>query len=193
MDVSTKTKKEINSGAHRLNNMLKHILIINLILLTLHVSAQEQNDTVFPPHHDEVHNAKSIAAVIGYKYYGRSALELGLGYYRHQLSSHGHLSYTLYGGIKLTGYNEGTLVAPKVGAWVNGSITTLGISMLQFMHGNEKNLVLRPEAGIGLLLFRIYYAYNWTIKNKAFQPVSRNMLGFSITAPLSKQFYSKKK
>lgn len=173
--------------------MMKHILIINLILLTLHASAQEQNDTVFPPHHDEVHNAKSIAAIIGYKYYERSALELGLGYYRHQLSSHGHLSYTLYGGFELTGYNNGTLIAPKVGAWVNGSITTLGISMLQFMQKNERNLVLRPEAGIGLLLFRIYYAYNWTIKNKAFQPVSRNMLGVSITVPLSKRFYSKKK
>lgn len=173
--------------------MLKHILIINLSLLSLHVSAQEQNDSIFLPHHDEVHNAKTIAAVVGYKYYGRSAAELGLGYYRLQLSSHGHLSYTIYGGLELTGYNNKTLVAPKIGAWVNGSITTLGISMLQFMQGNEKNLVLRPEAGIGVLLFRIYYAYNWTIKNKAFQPIFRNMLGISLTVPLSKRFYTKKK
>ncbi|NCU04916.1 MAG: hypothetical protein GXC73_13100 [Chitinophagaceae bacterium] len=174
--------------------MCRHILFINFFLITaLGIAAQEQTDSVVSHHHDEVHDARSIAAVIGYNYYHRSALELGLGYYRHQLSSHGNLAYTLYGAVELAAYNSGTLVVPKVGAWVNASVTTVGVSILQFMHGNEKNLVLRPEAGIGLLFFRIYYAYNWTIINKAFQPVSRNMLGISLTVPLSRQLYSKKK
>lgn len=173
--------------------MVKQFLIIKFLIFCLLVSAQEQNDSISPPHHDEVHNARSMAAVIGYNYYGRSAAEVGVGYYRHQLSSHGYLAYTLYASVELAAYNKGTLVVPKVGAWVNGSITTLGISMLQFMHGGQKNLVLRPEAGIGLLLFRIYYGYNWTIKNKAFQPVSRNMVGVSLTLPVSKRFYSKQK
>ncbi len=171
--------------------MQKHVLLITFIIISL--SSLAQGDSIPSPHHDTVMNAKSIAAIVGYKYYGRSALELGLGYYSHQLSDHGHLAYTIYGGVELTGYNNGTLVAPKVGAWVNGSITTLGISLLQFMHGDQKNLVLRPEAGIGMLFFRIYYGYNWTIKNKAFQPVSRNMLGISLTIPLSKRLYTNKK
>jgi hypothetical protein len=171
--------------------MQKHVLLITFIIISLSSSAQ--GDSIPSPHHDTVMNAKSIAAIVGYKYYGRSALELGLGYYSHQLSSHGHLAYTIYGGVELARYNNGTLVAPKVGAWVNGSITTLGISLLQFIQGDQKNLVLRPEAGIGLLFFRIYYGYNWTIKNKAFQPVSRNMLGVSLTIPLSKRLYTNKK
>lgn len=171
--------------------MQKHILLLTFIIISISSSAQV--DSIPSHHHDTVINGKSIAAIVGYKYYGRSAVELGFGYYSHQLSSHGHLAYTVYGGVELTGYNNGTLVAPKVGAWVNGSITTLGISLLQFMQGNQKNLVLRPEAGIGILFFRIYYGYNWTIKNKAFQPISRNMLGVSLTVPLSKQFYTKQK
>ena len=171
--------------------MQKHVLLITLMIISLSTSAQ--GDSIPSPHHDTMMNAKSIAAIVGYKYYGRSALELGLGYYSHQLSSHGHLAYTIYGGIELARYNNGTLVAPKVGAWVNGSIITLGISLLQFMQGDQKNLVLRPEAGIGLLFFRIYYGYNWTIKNKAFQPVSRNMLGVSLTMPLNERLYTNKK
>ncbi|RXK62599.1 hypothetical protein ESA94_06260 [Lacibacter luteus] len=173
--------------------MRRHLHFIYLVIFSLRVAAQQQNDSAFSHHHDEVNNARSIAAVIGYKYYGRSALELGLGYYRHQISNHGHLAFTVYGGAELAAYSKGTLVAPKIGAWVNGSITTMGVSMLQFMHGDEKNLVLRPEIGVGLLFFRIYYAYNWTIKNKGFQPVSRNMLGVSLTVPLSKHLYSETK
>jgi hypothetical protein len=172
---------------------MRTAFVLICFFISIQSSAQIEGDSVPSSGHETEMKAASIAAIIGYKYYQRGALELGLGYYEHQINSHGHISFTAYGGLEMAAYNKGTLLAPKVGVWANSSLTTIGISMLQFMHGGQKNLVFRPEAGIGILFFRVYYAYNWTIKNKAFQPVSRNMLGVSLTVPLSKRLYTEKK
>lgn len=172
---------------------MRSAFLMTCFFISIQLSAQIAGDTIPPTGHEKEMKAKSIAAIIGYKYYQRSALELGFGYYEHVINSHGHFSFTAYGGLEMAAYNKGTLLAPKVGVWANSSLTTLGISMLQFMHGDQKNLVIRPEAGIGILFFRLYYAYNWIIKNKAFQPVSRNMFGVSLTIPLNKRLYTEKK
>ncbi|MEO0403700.1 MAG: hypothetical protein AAF193_02405 [Bacteroidota bacterium] len=87
------------------------------------------------------------------------------------------------GGLGVEGYVDDKILAPKAELWLHGFAFFLGgnlrLTAVYLNKDNDTNFILRPEVGLGLYRFYIYYGYNLFLE-APFQGIGRNTLTMSF-------------
>jgi len=167
--------------------MNRIISTLLLLFITLYGNAQA-HDTIPASRQDSAKVAKYLSIVTGYYYYGRSAVEIGLGTKtessggRHPASAGCYMSSEFF-------YSKSLFIAPKIGAWLTGGASgiNLGISTLYYTNFKTGSLQLRPEIGTGFSGLRIYYGRNMRLTNTSFNSAGKNLLGINILLDVKKR------
>lgn len=122
-----------------------------------------------------------ISILTGYHYRKSHFAELGIAVNRYGRKGRHPVAWAYFvsSEVKL---DKKTIIGPKIGAWMAGgqSAMALGINLIYYTDFEQSSLRLRPEIGIGLGRFKVFYGYNIPLTNKDFEGINRNVFGLAV-------------
>ncbi|MBL7807729.1 MAG: hypothetical protein JNN28_07945 [Saprospiraceae bacterium] len=122
-----------------------------------------------------------ISILTGYHYRKSHFAELGIAVNRYGRKGRHPVAWAYFvsSEVKL---DKQPIIGPKIGAWAAGgqSIMALGINLIYYTDFEQSSLRLRPEIGIGLGRFKVFYGYNIPITNRDFEGINRNVFGMAV-------------
>ena len=87
------------------------------------------------------------------------------------------------GSLGVEAYLDEEIFAPKADLWIHGFAFFLGgnlrLSGVLLNNDDQTNFILRPEIGLGLIRFYVYYGYNLFL-NDSFSQIGRHTLTMSF-------------
>lgn len=162
--------------------MQPRLLLIPLFICCL-TKAPAQQDTTSEVHYKQTtERKKSIGILLGYNYYNRNSAEIGIGKVMETTVGYHGYSSVVYAATEVATYNKQVLWGPKIGVQTSGGCCggSLGLALIYYVHPEATSLKIRPEIGIGFSRFRMFYGAAFSLTDKDFWPVSKQMFGVNV-------------